>query len=278
MGRLVTDHRRKPSYKVQTPLRDPSVLWHEYVIKGKSRKQLAFEYGLKENFVKELIAILPKRSTNRGRFERRYHFDSSTLEDLYHEKQMTIQEIALQTETSAWVVQDAMKRYGIMARQGVAKQRGIMPTAGKKASMFTRIKQSAIKQGIHFSEWTSFAERRDNRKRSYKEWRKSVLKRDNWKCKMCPESKGTLHAHHIVKYSLWKEGRYCVDNGITLCKRCHQKTYGKETQFETFFKETVRNYEIYSLDRSGTLYGRRDYFRYLHPEEEPIELQNVHIP
>lgn len=63
---------------------------------------------------------------------------------------------------------------------------------------------------------------RNNTKAYY--FRKNVLKRDKKICQNCG-SKENLHVHHIKLFSKHPESRYDVDNGITLCKDCHQKEH-----------------------------------------------------
>lgn len=53
----------------------------------------------------------------------------------------------------------------------------------------------------------------------YQRWRKSVIKRDK-KCQACAETE-ELRAHHIVPWSIDKNKRYDIDNGIVLCEQCH---------------------------------------------------------
>ena len=70
--------------------------------------------------------------------------------------------------------------------------------------------------------------------REYKKWRDSVYERDNWTCQECGSrsKKGKvvyLQAHHIKPFATFPELRLYIDNGITLCRKCHaKKPKGKE--------------------------------------------------
>lgn len=61
-------------------------------------------------------------------------------------------------------------------------------------------------------------------------WRTEVFKRDNYTCKCCGTTKsGVFNAHHIYDYKNFEEYRTDIDNGITLCTKCHKlfhKEYG----------------------------------------------------
>ena len=74
----------------------------------------------------------------------------------------------------------------------------------------------------------------------YRIFRGSVLSRDNYKCQCCGLKK-KLHVHHIFSYRYYPSLRTDVNNGITLCKYCHQKyhtIYGNKNNVnaETFSK------------------------------------------
>lgn len=65
--------------------------------------------------------------------------------------------------------------------------------------------------------------------RMYKEWRTAVFTRDDWTCKECNarSKKGLqvrLEAHHVLPWCDYEDLRFCIDNGLTLCKKCHDKT------------------------------------------------------
>ena len=65
-------------------------------------------------------------------------------------------------------------------------------------------------------------------------WREKVFERDNWTCQECGERSRKncyirIEAHHIKPFALFPELRFLVDNGLTLCKKCHdKKPKGKE--------------------------------------------------
>lgn len=60
----------------------------------------------------------------------------------------------------------------------------------------------------------------------YKKWRLQVYERDNFCCTQCG-SKIKLNAHHIKPWKSYPELRYALDNGITLCEKCHIEYHKK---------------------------------------------------
>jgi 5-methylcytosine-specific restriction endonuclease McrA len=86
------------------------------------------------------------------------------------------------------------------------------------------------------------SKRRDYNDPVYKEFRSKVLKRDKYTCQMC-NKKGKrvwLNVHHIMKWSSASTMRYDPDNGITLCKHCHDEVTGHESHYILYFTEKVR--------------------------------------
>lgn len=55
-------------------------------------------------------------------------------------------------------------------------------------------------------------------------WREAVFKRDNWTCIWCG-SKKKIEADHIKSFAYFPELRFAIDNGRTLCRECHIKTF-----------------------------------------------------
>ena len=66
----------------------------------------------------------------------------------------------------------------------------------------------------------------------YRNWRKSVLKRDNYTCQFCGKRGGKLHVDHVKPWIEYPELRFDIDNGRVLCQPCHAKTdtYGGKSQ------------------------------------------------
>ena len=72
----------------------------------------------------------------------------------------------------------------------------------------------------------------------YKLWREEVFIRDDYTCWKCNQRGKRIHAHHIVGFSTYPEGRFDINNGATLCIKCHNdyhKIYGvKQVTRERF--------------------------------------------
>lgn len=70
----------------------------------------------------------------------------------------------------------------------------------------------------------------------YSIWRNRVYERDNYTCQCCGDNRGgNLKAHHLDSYNWCKEKRMEVDNGMTLCEKCHKEFhsiygYGNNTR------------------------------------------------
>lgn len=64
----------------------------------------------------------------------------------------------------------------------------------------------------------------------FRAWREAVFLRDKHTCQDCDDKseKGKtvyLHAHHLKSFSEYVELRFEINNGITLCKKCHYKRH-----------------------------------------------------
>lgn len=82
----------------------------------------------------------------------------------------------------------------------------------------------------------------------YRVWRTSVYARDNYTCIVCEDNKGgNLIAHHLRSYAKNPTLRTEIDNGVTLCSKCHSDFHGSygyynntEIQFDEFKRNRIR--------------------------------------
>lgn len=62
--------------------------------------------------------------------------------------------------------------------------------------------------------------------KEYKKFVKEVLERDGHKCTYCQKTEN-LEVHHIKPYEKYPALRTNSDNGMTLCRECHDNIHGK---------------------------------------------------
>lgn len=83
----------------------------------------------------------------------------------------------------------------------------------------------------------------------YYQWRKNVFQKNNYTCQKCKERsrKGNpikINAHHIKNWKDYPESRYDINNGVTLCEKCHiefHSIYGKRNNNQYQLEEFLNN-------------------------------------
>jgi len=101
-------------------------------------------------------------------------------------------------------------------------------------SLETRRKLSEARHGDKWCTWRGGVSTKNQLVRhslEYRLWRESVFKRDAFRCVICKVG-GKLNADHIKRFSDYPELRFSIDNGRTLCEKCHRATptYGNRKQ------------------------------------------------
>jgi hypothetical protein len=142
-------------------------------------------------------------------------------------------------------------------------RRGVLsPQFGKKASETSRKKMSEnnpmknpavakknadAKRGSKHPNWKGGITPLKKQIRDllqYKAWTLSVYERDNFTCKICQQHGNQLEAHHkkpfaqilidnnitSIKQALECNELWDVDNGVTLCLKCHKKEHKKSEE------------------------------------------------
>lgn len=101
------------------------------------------------------------------------------------------------------------------------------PMKGHKHSEETKRKMSEARRGEKNANWKggitpiNLAIRMS---KEYKLWRQAVFERDNFTCIWCGQLRESIEADHIKPFSQYPELRFAIDNGRTLCRKCHETT------------------------------------------------------
>lgn len=117
------------------------------------------------------------------------------------------------------------------------------PRKGKKSDKpaWNKGKKFPEWQGENHWNWVKDRTKTLEKKRirasiEWREWRMKVFERDLYTCRDCGISGVYIEPHHIIPIREDMRKLFDVNNGITLCRSCHQKTVWKENNFaEKYF-------------------------------------------
>jgi hypothetical protein len=81
----------------------------------------------------------------------------------------------------------------------------------------------------------------------YREWQKAVSKYYKYTCQKCLVKYNKIQCHHILNFKNHIELRFDVNNGINLCKRCHDNfhaRYGNKNNTREQLEEFLNSLSI----------------------------------
>ncbi len=135
-------------------------------------------------------------------------------------------------------------------RQGVYSKEALLKMSesrlGWKPSPSFKRRASLRMKGERNPSWKGGVSKVHQRIRNsleYKIWRKAVFERDNFTCRFCGIRGGELNADHIKPFAYFPELRFAIDNGRTLCVKCHRTTYLENFKGISYPKKRAKNNE-----------------------------------
>jgi predicted RNA-binding Zn-ribbon protein involved in translation (DUF1610 family) len=241
------------------------LLYQKYIVENQTIQDMAYEFGLSKSIIKGRLRRFGIRK-QQFKLGNQLYDNKEWLFDQYIKQNKGYTVIANELGVSYTTILDRILYFGWEVRGHREIDKGA-PRRGKKhlETSIQKIKNTRVKNRVQFqcencgeeiSRVYSSYHRSHNRycnyncykdylkknrietvditdSAEYKEWRKKVYIRDGYRCKMpgCFSNSKEIAAHHIYPKKLYPEKQFDVSNGITLCKNCHEKTFGKENQY-----------------------------------------------
>lgn len=215
----------------QNLYRNKDWLYNEYINKKRSAPNIAKECGIHERTLRRwidkfgLIDIKRQaKNINKDDLFRMYRIEKMSTDDigkLYDADGATILYHLHKFGIPIFSRKEILETY-FYERGGIEHYREIFNNEENK------IQNSCRQRGIDIDDFDEFATTKAHRDRNnskYKEWKQNVFERDNYTCQCCGKRGGTLNAHHLHNFSQYPELMYDIDNGVTVCDKCHLVNY-----------------------------------------------------
>ena len=148
------------------------------------------------------------------------------INKLYWQERKSIRDIAEEYGVVMAVVQRFMVKHNIK-RRAMGERKWSLEDRQRLSDIRVNLKLTGDKN----PNWKGGVSKSDRGGLKYHWWRNSVKRRDNYICQMCgidgkvpcPHCciKPRLHSDHIKPWAKYPELRYELDNGRTLCEKCH---------------------------------------------------------
>ena len=112
------------------------------------------------------------------------------------------------------------------------KSKGRKPMLDKRHSAETKKKMSLARQGKGNGNWKggrTLTVRLFRKSRQYQQWRRVILKRDNYICQVGNCGKKSNLVHHKLSVKDYPDLRLIIKNGMVVCKEHHNQIHKKRS-------------------------------------------------
>lgn len=136
--------------------------------------------------------------------------------ELYIKQKLSLRKIAKIYNINPSTVSNILKNSGISLRTGSEAIKTQWIDADER-----RNKTSQLFKKLNFKHGQSDKYRKHVDSYSHRKWSKAIRKRDNYTCQECGLVNYSNHAHHIIGIITQPELAFELNNGTTLCRKCH---------------------------------------------------------
>lgn len=194
----------------------------EYLDTTCSLNYLEKKYGISRNTISKYL----KKKNIPTKYWKASMIDEKDVINKYVIERLMPYEIAEIYHCSTHPINSILKKYGVKRKQSESLKGKLV---GEKNPNW--------KGGI--TKYDEYTESIKGFKYKMRIWSGKVLERDNILCRMCGSDE-KLEAHHIIPVrDSGIEDLFNVNNGITICRKCHMKIHLHEYEYVKQFKEMI---------------------------------------
>jgi transposase len=247
------EHKRKIAQSSLKFKATKEELYELYIVQKLPVEEIANKYDVAKNTVWRWLKIyhIPlrgkivynKTKEKMSKAKIKFNISKEELFRLYVIERKSSYKIAEIFGVTGQTVLNWLKKYNISRRNHSENTLYLFKNQEFKEKFKNRMKE--IKRKL----WQNLNKKRRKSRviSEYRLWVEAVFKRDNYTCQKCGKKGGKLEAHHIFNWADYPELRYAIDNGITLCQKCHEefhKQFGKRKNTRAQLEAFLRGWKI----------------------------------
>jgi 5-methylcytosine-specific restriction endonuclease McrA len=187
-----------------------------------SMKYLGRKYGISRDTIKKFF----DKKDIPTKYFKQHLIDPKDVVNKYVVERMRVEDVAEIYHCSIAPINRILRKYGVKRKQSESLKGRMV---GDKNPNWKGGKTNYSRYTISIKGF----------KYKMRIWSAKVIERDNIQCKLCGSDEN-LNAHHIEPVRNCKlEILFDVNNGITLCRKCHLRIHLKEENYKEEFKKLL---------------------------------------
>lgn len=199
-------------------------LYHYYFIEGIRIKDCMKLLDIGEKRFYKIMAEhgWETRRSNISRKKENYYTNKGWMYEQYIVLGKSCRQIAIELDVGETTINNWLGKHDIEARTKSEIHSGkTVSKESRKKMSDARIGRFTGPENVNWKGGSrNYPSTRNHKLVKYRRWCLRVLEKDNYRCVVCG-SEEKLHCHHIILMSVSFDNAFNVNNGIVLCKQCH---------------------------------------------------------